>query len=487
MTTKKKKTIIGAAIAVAVILIVVLILVFTNKGKEPNLTVDYFMEKNIAYFDTLESVDVTVTIKHDWKATDKSGTTTGFIDMTANTQRDFKTNNVKTQVIHKSGNDGNESVLYHNLFIINENGEAVKYMQQINNIDSGWILNSENKQLESFAEATDFDYINKYRLGLHLEDEITDVNGVKCYKVSGQIFNIFKIANHYGIAHMLGYWGRPLNSHARVALYFREDNHLLHSFEYDFSEYWKENFEDVYGDGSLINEGYASLNVTYNGFNTVESIIVDEDIRNSAVEQLKDPYDDPIDLEDDLYDVKINGVDFKIGAKIEDLINGYTASPMLFSEEIGKETEDGFYINPHQKFTCSLEDNDGNSFLITGQNITDEVLLFTDCVLIRIEVSADNNVFKNFTLANRITIDTSLKEMREILGPYNMREEFDTFTNLLWRSYIDYTDIHIYLDKESGLMTSLDVYCFDIEKKLGIHKEPEIENQVEENITEPTE
>ena len=80
--------------------------------------------------------------------------------------------------------------------------------------------------------------------------------------------------------------------------------------------------------------------------------------------------------------------------------------------------------------------------------------------------------------------------MKKILGNYNMKEEMDSYINILWLSYIDWASVHVYIDYETSQMTYIEVSCFDIESKLGIkqnHESVENNEVTEENVTEPTE
>ena len=471
---KKKKIIIGIAIVLAIALVVGLFFLL-NKEKEPEeqeITVRYLMEKNEEYFKALDSVDVTVHYLHEWTVTTNNNITEGLWDLTCNSKKVLKTGETEARLIFTHIDGEYKNNVTHNLFIENQNGNLVSYVQEIvnNSADSGWFLNVEHPQLYNIASATDFDYIGKYWLGLDIFDEIVEVDGIRCYKVEGSINNFEKIAKHYGIYEQIGFFSDPLYSYADVEIYFREDNYRIHSFIYDFTDYWMETRANI--NGGNAKQGTMILEVKYNAFNTVSDIVVDEYIKESAIEELKDPLYFPVEFNENLYDIVIGDISLKICDNVSKYEGILDMTPQVYTRENGEcngYVDGGVtYINPDYLVSVDAKLPSGQKCSIVVQNISDVAVPLNECIIIGFSTAETDDIFALFKSANeKVHSKTTIKELRDILGPYNIRYDNGATSNIIWRSYIDWSELTIVINNETGNMISFSVLCFNVESKLN--------------------
>lgn len=470
MSKKTQKILIIVAI-LTVIMAAAFVLICNLDNNSPetnNETIHHLFEKNREHFANLNSIETSVKMYCEYNIVGPNETDSAIINLMANTQKNYLQNSSMVQSVQKTTSNGATSTETETIYIMNEKGTTTTYSQKVlNSIDNGWRTNAVSQQIQQIAQAEDFYLIESYESLFAMDKDLVEINGVKCYKIFGTVTDIKKIADHYDVSKWLGFYRDDIESYAFVTLFFREDNDVLSSVKYDFTNYWKDEFSVLESNKDRTLTGELSVEIIFNDFNSVDEIVVDEKIKENAVPPLKNPIKEPIDLNNQLYLLEIDTHTFKIGTKLSQYADVFKLEPLVDSETAKYNSDGVLLIEAGETFLCNAIIQDKGSVIIGGINNTTDTIVYTDCILNKINVSKESDVFSDFMLGKELTHKNSVKEFREVLGPYNMYEQSDQLAFICWRSYVDYTDIEIEVDLDTGLIVDISVFCFNVEKCLN--------------------
>lgn len=469
MSKKTQKILIIISVLVVIVSIAAFLLIrnITNNHEIIDTKVHDLMEANREYFADLNSIDTSVKVHCEYNIVGSNETDSAIINLMANTQKNYLQNSAMVQSVQETTSNGTTSTETETIYIMNEKGTTTTYSQKVlNSIDNGWRTNAVSQQIHQIAQAEDFYFIESYETVLELVKEPVEINGVKYYKAVGTITDIKNIANHYNVSKWLGFYRDDIESYAFVTLFFREDNDVLYSVKYDFTNYWKDEFSVLEPNKDRTLSGELSVEIVFNDFNTVDEIVVDDKIKENAVPPLKNPIKEPIDLNNELYLMEIGPHPIKIGTKLSQYMDVFKLEPLIDSETAKYNNDGILLIEAGEAFLCNATIPDKGTVIIGGINNTTDTIVYTDCILNKINISKDSDLFSEFLLGTKLTHENSVKEFREILGAYNMYEQSNQLAFICWRSYVDYTDIEIEVDLDTGSIVDISVFCFNVEKYL---------------------
>ena len=465
--TNKKKLFIG--IAVILVVVIILLIMFLPKDKPEKTTIDltYLLDVNREHFEKLESMSSEVHLHFDSCVEEEYGPNYQYLDLTANTEIDFKTNNKHTIATYLE-NQSNENLdkfttTTHELYIVPSDDDEMVYAKENN--DGGWYTSVDLPQLKQIAESKDFGYIVGYERVLTLDENIVEIDGVRCYKASGRIFNIQKILNHYNLNDLQNVTNMFFDGYADVELYFREDNHLLHSFVYDLSDYWQNEFGLISeNEGKSATCNYT-LTIKYNSFNNSANIVVPDVVLEESVEELKDPFEHPINIDNRYYNITLGDIVWKLGSPISEYVELANILPLFEDDHI---REHGEVVLPNQEVALLVNDGIHDSFIIWVQNINTESVPYMECRISGIDLGEMESIIKDFNIENKVTHKTTLAEVCKVFGRYNLMTRLENAKDIYWRSAIDGVDIHLIFSNETKQIVQVQVSAFNIYHFLGI-------------------
>lgn len=464
----KKNKIILSVTAIVLIIAIIVTAIILLKPEGP-LTAEKLFKENQKYFDSLTSLETEILVYYDYGLTEDTSVSNSKLNTTMNVQTHFLSG---TSYI-KQNFDGqqNENIFNETrtLYTVND-GDSKKeyYRETYDTVEFAWRTNKIDEVCQRLSLSKDFELVAEFANNFTLKDNVVEIDGVRCYETTATIFKPEYISRNYDVGNLIGVFADSFLEHSiPVTVYFREDTHMIYKIIYDFTELQHKIFE-------LQNEAkmdYGSLIVTINfkGMNTFEEITVPEDIKSVAGPYYGDEIQDPISI--DLSHYELTGaINMKIGDKARDYLDKYTIEQYAYELDYNAEPVNGQLpqiitdtFNKGELGYLQFTDANGNFFKVWVSNPTDEPLHFLDCNIVKVDIAEYNNTnFYSLNIGKSLTTNSTFEDCKNVLGRYTSKFDNGRHIEYQWRSHIDYCEVLIKINKETGKIEELQLYVWDL-------------------------
>ena len=451
----KKKKIIFSTIAIVLVLAIIGVILY-SMFRRP--TIDELFDKNREYFNSLESLETEIVIDFESCRIEYNKPYKLQYDCVTNVQTHLLSNtSVAKQNAISIQNDEKFDIAKTIYKVNEEDAKQLYYNEIIFNVDSGWILDKTDEQINALMDSNDFGIIESFSNSFKIEKQLVEIDGILCYKATAKIFKPSKISNYYCVKTMLGEFVDLFMEYSFDAtVYFRKDTGIIYCIVYDFTDVQHRIFE--INAQKQLEYGNFYLSIYFKDFNTTHEIVVPDEIRDISKPYVGNEIEDPIDVDDKHYSVSSNS-NIKIGTIAKEYSEQYKITQQVLDNTI----ENYEMINANEYGYLSFVDQYENYYLVCVQNCTEVPMHYLDCHIAKICVAEYNCPdFNKFGIGESININSTIQDCKAVLGRYT--KEFDNGEQIeyQWRSYIDYCEIQINFNKETGKIEYFHIWSWDL-------------------------
>ena len=423
-------------------------------------TIDELFDKNREYFNSLSSLKTDIVIDIEF-------------DNVAELETQYKNHSSTTTILSHFPSDtalAEQSIIQieneskynfeKTIYKVNESGKKRTYYNEIYfKVDEGWIIDKSDEQINNVIGSTDFWLMESFSNSFKLEKGTVDIDGISCYKATAKIYRPSIIADYYMVKDMMGVFiDHFMDQYIDVSIYFNEETHILYKIEYDLTDLQHDVF--LMNRKEELEDGHFYINIYFKEFNTSEEIKVPDEIKSVAYEYVGNEIEDPIDIPDENYELSGENAVI-LGNLAKEYSEKYTITQYIIETE--ENIENPELIKYKEYAYLRFENNKGGAFNVWVQNISDEPTHYLDCPVVKVDISAINCInFDEFGIGKNLNTKSTIEDFKSVLGRYTSVHDEGENINYKWRSYIDYCEIDITINKETNEVVSFYISSWDI-------------------------